>query len=64
MILPSVVTFYKDNKEVRRLFVNCGWFCNPETIKNGIKITLKMNKKFDWDIAEAYNVKFNKKDFN
>ncbi len=64
MSLPSVVIFYKDEKEIRREFINCGWFCNPDTVKSAIKRTLSLcGDDFDWDTAEAYNMKFKKEEF-
>lgn len=61
MSLPSIVIFYKDGKEVKREFINCGWFCNPKTVKNGIKTTLMMcGDNFEWDSAKAYEMTFKK----
>ena len=60
MSLPSIVTFYKNEIEVKREFINCGWFCNINTVKSGIKKTLMMCDKFDWDIAEAYGIKISR----
>lgn len=65
MSLPSVLIFYKENEEVKRQFVNCGWFCNPETIKRGIRGSLiDSGSDFEWDIAEAYSMKFTKSEIN
>lgn len=63
MSLPSVVVFYKNEIEVKREFINCGWICNPNTIKSGIKRTLSFCESFDWDVAEAYGLKISKEDF-
>ena len=61
MSLPSVVIFYKDENEIKRAFINCGWFCNPNTVKNAIKRTLiDCGEVFDWDVAEAYGMKISK----
>jgi hypothetical protein len=58
MSLPSVVIFYKDEKEIKRAFINCGWVCNQNTLKNAIKRSLiDCGEAFEWDIAEAYGVK-------
>lgn len=63
MSLPSVVVFYKDENEVKRAFINCGWFCNPDTVKRAIKRTLiECDEVFDWDVAEAYRMKISKAD--
>jgi hypothetical protein len=57
MSLPSVVIFYKKDKEVKREFINCGWICRPETVKSAIKRSLQSSKeKFDWDLAKAYGM--------
>jgi hypothetical protein len=62
MSLPSVVIFFKDEKEVKREFTNCGWFCNTESVINGIKRTLMMCGDFEWDVAKAYNMTFKKEE--
>ena len=61
MSLPSVVIFYKEDQEVSREFINCGWICNDKTIASGIKRSL-IGKTFDWDTAKAYGKKFTKKE--
>ena len=61
MSLPSTVIFYKDGNEIKRAFINCGWFCNPNTVKRGIKQTLiNCGEVFEWDVAEAYGMKISK----
>ena len=66
MSLPSSVIFYKDGIEVRYEFTNCGWICNPDTVKRGIIRTLiDCSGDFDWDdwdIAEAYGFKISKEE--
>ena len=62
MSLPSVVIFFKDEEEVKREFINCGWFCTTESVKNGIKRTLMMCENFEWDVAKAYNMTFKKEE--
>ena len=65
MSLPSVVIFYKEDKEVKRLFINCGWICNEETVKNGVKASLVFHDHdhdFEWDVVKAYGMSFTKKD--
>jgi len=62
MSLPSVVLFYKGDEEVKRLFINCGWICNTNTIKSGIKRSLYGIEDFDWDIAKAYGLTIKKED--
>lgn len=60
MGLPSTVIFYKENEEVKRQFINCGWFCNPKTVKRGIRSLIDSGGDFEWDNAEAYGIKFTK----
>lgn len=61
MSLPSYVIFYKDGNEIKRAFINCGWFCNPDTVKSAIKRTLiDCGDTFKWDIAEAYGMQISK----
>jgi hypothetical protein len=63
MSLPSVVIFYKGDEEVRRQFINCGWFCNNNTVKNGIKRSLiNSGNDFEWDVAKAYGMSFTKEE--
>lgn len=65
MSLPSTVTFYLGEKEVKTEFTNCGWFCNDKSIKRGIKTTLflfNLKENFEWDSAIAYGQKFSKKE--
>ena len=61
MSLPSIVTFFKGEKEVKRCFTNCGWFANDDAIISGIKRSLStINENFDWDTAKAYDKTFKK----
>lgn len=62
MSLPSTVIFYKNNVEVKRSFINCGWICNQKTIKSAIKRSLLSSDAFDWDEAEAYGYRIRKED--
>jgi len=63
MSAPSICIFYKDQIEIRRYFINCGWFCNTDTIKRGVKDTLvNCGDEFDWDIVEAYGMKISKEE--
>jgi hypothetical protein len=62
MSLPSVVIFYNKNEEVKRQFINCGWFCNYKTVINGIKRSLIDSNDFEWDIAKAYSMTFTKEE--
>jgi hypothetical protein len=58
MSLLNIAFFYKDNVEIKRLFTNCGWICNNETIISGIILTLSNHESFDWDSVEAYGKQF------
>jgi hypothetical protein len=61
MSLPNVVVFYKNGNEIKRAFINCGWICNPNTVKSAIKRTLiDCCEVFEWDVAEAYGMKISK----
>ena len=63
MSLPSVVIFYKENEEVKRQFINCGWICNNNIVKNGIRRSLiNSGNDFQWDIAKAYGMSFTKEE--
>jgi len=63
MSSPSIVIFYKNGKKVKKAFINCGWFCDPNTVKRAIKQTLiDCNEVFEWDVAKAYKMEFNKTD--
>ena len=63
MSLPSQVIFFKDGKEVRREFTNCGWITSDKFIKSGIRTSLMMiNEKFEWDTAVAYGKEYKKED--
>jgi hypothetical protein len=66
MSLPSTVIFYKEDKEIRREFINCGWICNEKSVKNSLERTLlHCGEDFDWDVAEAYGMKImNKREDN
>ena len=61
MSLPSIVIFYKNGVEIEREFINCGWICNTNTVKNGIKRAL-IGHEIDWDIAKAYGMEISKDD--
>lgn len=63
MSLPSIVIFYKNGVEIERVFINCGWICNINTVKNGIKRALIGHDELDWDIAEAYGMSISKDEF-
>lgn len=64
MSLPSRVKFFKDGKEIADLFTNCGWFCDEETVVDGIKDTIKReNFTEDWEEVEAYGYNFNRENF-
>jgi hypothetical protein len=60
MSLPSYATFYYKGEEVKKLFVNCGWICNRETIERSINRALqdyymnKDNEVVEWDEVKAY----------
>lgn len=63
MSLPSIAIFYKEDQEIRREFINCGWFCNEKTVKSGLKRTLEhIGEDFDWDVADAYGMKIKKEE--
>lgn len=65
MSLPTIVVFFKEEKEVKRCFTNCGWFANDKTIINGIKRSLiSIEEEFDWDTAQAYDKTFKKETIN
>ena len=58
MSLPSYATFYYEGEEVKKLFVNCGWICNRQTIESSINEALRQhaysNESFEWDEVKAY----------
>lgn len=64
MSLPNVVTFYKEGKEIKREFINCGWICRPDTVKSALKRTLSNMEIFDWDLAKAYGMEIKHEELN
>ena len=61
MSFPSVVTFFKDEEQVKQTFTNCGLFVTDKSIKNGIRRSLKrLDETFEWDTALAYGTRFAK----
>lgn len=61
MSSPSIVIFYKNEVEIKRAFINAGWFVNYDKIKIAIKRSLiDCGEVFEWDVAEAYGMKISK----
>ena len=64
MILPSYVTFYKNNIKVCSEFINVGWFISGDRLLQEI-IKATHSKKLnlsEWDIASAYDMKIPQSD--